>query len=721
MLNRLQAIYFNFQEKFSRPTRSLSGAACVIFFAVGIAAAQTTQNPPPAQQPPPTQPTEVQQQVNPPQTTQQQRQPTSPNQVVQPNQQPNPSLTTTTTQTQTAQPNQPATQITQTTTTPSSAINPAAPVLTNATPTQSVGASGGIAPAVLPDDPPPIAPNFQAPNRPLPSAERVGVDVTDQLPLSLQDAITLALQNNNDIDSSKISVKMAEFDLRAARGVYDPALNVQSYYQRATTPVASTIGGGSNGSVTQTSLVNGFGATGFSRYAGGSYALNYTGSRTTTNNQNATLNPQFPNLLSFTYTQPLWRGLHFDNNRRTIEIAKKNLSLTDAQFRQKAIEVISQVESSYWDLAYALRNLQVQIDAVKQARRQLESNERLVSKGVLAPIDIIAANTQITTFEQNVYTAQQNVTTAENVLKTLMLPERTDPIWKRALVPVSPVEVEIPHPSLDQAVGDALANRQELAQIKNNAEINKINERYYRDLTKPEIDLVGSYTANGLAGAVVPRTSTTSVLTDRINALSALSGLPPVPTTSTTTVTPNLVGGYFSSLSNLTDYPTYRVGVVISLPLRNTTAKANLGKTLAQGEQIKNQRAQQEQLIESDVRNTLQALRSSEARLQAAAASRASAEQLFESEQRQFRAGTTTVYLVLQRQTELVIARGNELQAQTLLNKAISDFQRATGTTLSANSVEISRDSSLNFIKRPPIEFGSRIFAARGDETKEQQ
>ena len=721
MLNRLRAMYFCLQKKFSRPARSLSGAVCVIVCAAGIAAAQTTQNPPPSQQPPPTQPTEVQQQVNPPQTPQQQQQPTTPNQTVQPNQQPNPSLTTTI-PTQTAPLNQTTTQ-TPPTTTPSSAINPTAPAtITNTTPTQNVGSADGIAPAVLPDDPPPIAPNFQAPARPLPSAERVGVDVADQLPLSLQDAITLALQNNNDIDSSKISVRMAEFDLRAARGVYDPAFNVQSYYQRATTPVASTIGGGSNGSVTQTSLVNGFGATGFSRYAGGSYALDYTGSRTTTNNQNATLNPQFPNLLSFTYTQPLWRGLHFDNNRRTIEIAKKNLSLTDAQFRQKAIEVISQVESSYWDLAYALRNLQVQIDAVKQARQQLESNQRLVAKGVLAPIDIVAANTQITTFEQNVYTAQQNVTTAENVLKTLMLPERTDPVWKRALVPVSPVEVEIPHPSLDQAVGDALANRQELAQLKNNAEINKINERYYRDLTKPEIDLVGSYTANGLAGSVVPRTSTTSVLTDRINALSALSGLPPLPTTSTTTVTPNLVGGYFNSLSNLigANYPTYRAGVVISLPLRNTTAKANLGKTLAQGDQIKNQRAQQEQLIESDVRNALQALRSSEARLQAAAASRASAEQLFESEQRQFRAGTTTVYLVLQRQTELVTARGNELQAQTLLNKAIADFERATGTTLSANSVEISKDSSLNFIKRPPIEFGSDIFTARG-KSKESQ
>jgi HAE1 family hydrophobic/amphiphilic exporter-1 len=156
--------------------------------------------------------------------------------------------------------------------------------------------------------------------------------------------------------------------------------------------------------------------------------------------------------------------------------------------------------------------------------------------------------------------------------------------------------------------------------------------------------------------------------------------------------------------------------VRISLPLGNKVAKANLGRTLAEGSQIVNQQAQTSQIIEADVRNTTQSLRSAEARLASAAASRASAEQLYESEQRQFRAGTTTVFLVLQRQNELVAARGRELQAQTDLNKAISEFQRATGTTLSANSVEITDGTSSRFKFRRPIDFGSRIFQAKKDK-----
>jgi HAE1 family hydrophobic/amphiphilic exporter-1 len=580
------------------------------------------------------------------------------------------------------------------------------------TPGQNVGVSTGVAPAELPQEPPPVAPNFEAAPRPLPSAERVGVDVSDQLSLTLNDAVRFALQNNNDIDASRIDVQIAEYNLTGARGIYDPLVSSESYFERSTTPTSSSIGGGgASGSVTQQDATGALRLGGFSPFAGGAYQLDFSSTRLTTTNQNVRLNPQFPTALTFTYTQPLLRGLRFDNNRRQIEIAKKNLSLTDAQFRQRAIDVISQVEQAYWDLVFSLRNLQVQIDAVKQARLQLESNQRLVEKGVLAPIDVVAAQTQITTFEQSVYTAQEGVTRAENTLKTLMLPDRTSPLWARALTPITPVSLEAPRVPLEQATTAAIRNRPELAQLKTSAEINDIDVRYFREQTKPQIDLVGTYTTVGLAGTLVqanPNASNnTSALTTRVNDLSALAGLAPLPSSTTTsTVAPNLVGGYTQSLQNLIDqnYPTMRVGVRISLPLRNRTAEANLGASLAQRNRIKDTLAQAEQIIEADVRNSLQAVRSAEARLASAAAARSSAEQQYASEQRQFRAGTTTVFLVLQRQTDLLGARARELQAQTDLNKAIAQFQRATGSTLEANHVSVITDTPLRrrLEQRPP-------------------
>jgi HAE1 family hydrophobic/amphiphilic exporter-1 len=292
------------------------------------------------------------------------------------------------------------------------------------------------------------------------------------------------------------------------------------------------------------------------------------------------------------------------------------------------------------------------------------------------------------------------VTQAENTLKTLILPSRTESLWSRAITPVTPVNLEAPRIPVETTVEAALASRPDLAQLRASADINEVNLRYFREQTKPQVDLVGTYTSSGLAGSFVPRTTTTTgttaTLLDRVNALSAIEGLPPIEaTTTTTTVAPQLVGGYTQSLQNLIDqrFPTARVGVRVSLPLRNRTAEANLGSSLAQGSRIKDQIRQAEQIVEADVRNSLQLVRSAEARLQSAAASRSSAEQQYASQQRQFRAGTTTVFLVLQSQTTLLAAQANELQAQTDLNKSISRLQHATGNTLTANNVAVLGDA----------------------------
>src|SRR4029079_19144788 len=135
-----------------------------------------------------------------------------------------------------------------------------------------------------------------------------------------------------------------------------------------------------------------------------------------TNNQFTALNPQYPTTLSFSYSQPLWRGLKIDNTRRQIQIARKNLSLTDAQFRQRAIDTITNVQRAYWDLVFALRSLQVQRDAVTVARTQLEHNQRLVREGQLAPIDVVAAEAQISSYEQGVFSALEDVSRSENLL-----------------------------------------------------------------------------------------------------------------------------------------------------------------------------------------------------------------------------------------------------------------------------------------------------------------
>lgn len=540
---------------------------------------------------------------------------------------------------------------------------------------------------------PSVAPNYRATRLALPELSRVGVDMDQQQPLSLRDALKLALENNKDIEVARHNVKIAEFDLLGARGAYDPKLSSQSYYERVKTPVSSFLTGGTNGAVTQSDYTGTVRLEGLTSKGGGNYRLDFSSVRFQSNNQFAALNPNYPTAFTLTYSQPLLRGLRIDNSRRVIEIQKKNLTLSDVQFRQRAIETITGVQRAYWDLVFALRNLQVQRDAVRDAKDQLEHNKRLVSEGQLAPIDIVSADAQVTSFEQTLYTALEDVSRAENSLKILIAQNRQAAIWNSSVIPTDSVDLAPPDISLPEAMKLAIDNRPELQQSNLARDINQIDQRFFRDQTKPQVDLVGSYGMVGLAGTTTvtanPLALSTVELRTRVNQLSVLNGLPPLPDQPPAQLAPFLLGGYGQSIDNLllNRFNNFRVGVSVRLPLRNRTAEAQLGRSLVEGQRLTTQRELLEESIQVDVRNALQVVKSAEARLRAAAANRVASEQQYESEKRKLDAGQSTVFLVLDRQTALTTARGNELRAQTDLNKAIAELQRATGNALIVNSI----------------------------------
>jgi outer membrane protein len=650
--------------------------------------AQPAQTPP-VQSPQTSQPTQTQTQQSTNPAAPAQAQPTA-QPAVPPTAPPNPAPATQGQTTQPAQTQQPGAQI------PSPPAQPAPG-------RESVPTA---APDRLGINVPQVAPGFKADSGPFPTLERVGVDMGEQRSLSVREAIELALANNKDIEVARENVRGAEFDLKAARGVYDPHFLTNSYYERTETPTASFLSGSSTGAVTQTGIFTTSSVQGQTPKYGGNYRFDFVNNRITTNNVFAALNPQYPTSLTFSYTQPIFKGRAFDQNRRQIEIAKKNLSLTDTQFRQRAIETITGVQRAYWDLVYALRSLQIQRDAVRDARAQLEHNKRLVDEGMLAPIDVVAAEAQVSGFEQSVYSALDDVGRAENNLKNLIAENRESALWNVSIVPTDSVDLPPPAVQLNEAMQVALKSRPELQSSDVAREINLIEQRYAREQTKPQVDFNASYGVVGLAGATNgtsagnPLTTSSADFRDRINQLIAVvnpllpPGQPPIqtiPTPPVATLPGFLVGGEGQALANLAAnrFTNFRVGVTVNLPFRNTTAEAQLGRTLVEQERIRTQREQLEQLIQVDVRNAIQLVRTAESRLRAAAAARSASEQQYASEQRKLDAGQSTVFLVLERQTALTTARGNELRAQTELNKAIADLQRATGNALEQNRVEI--------------------------------
>lgn len=536
---------------------------------------------------------------------------------------------------------------------------------------------------------PDIAPGFESKDRNFPELGRVGVDMMNQKPLALREAIVLALENNKDIEVSRQNVRIAEFDLGIGEGFYEPRFSGNTQYERATIPNVSIFS--TNKTTTNSSIVGNARYQGFIKKFGTVYAAEFNNTRVGTDNPISILSPQNNAGLTFSVTQPLFRGRRFDNQRRIIEIARRNLSLTDTQFRQRSIEIIAGVERAYWDLTFTLKNLQVQRDGVRDAKDQLAHNRRLVEEGILAPVDIIAADTQVANFEQNVYAALEEVNRAENNLKNLIAQNRADPIWSESIVPTDPVEIDAPGTTLPEALDLALQNRPEIELNTVAADINEIDRRFYREQAKPQIDLVASYTTAGIGGRENPNFRSPFGTVCDPQAADFQTCL--IRQQQQQAQQQTFLQGIGGSTSSVTDiftnrYPTFRAGVQFNIPLGNKVAKAQLGRSLVEGERLKTQREQAEQNIQVEVRNSLQTVRTNEARLRSAAISRENSEKQYASEQRKLDFGQSDIYKVLERQTALTTARSNELRAQTELNKAIAELQRATGNSMKANNVQ---------------------------------
>ncbi len=251
---------------------------------------------------------------------------------------------------------------------------------------------------------------------------------------------------------------------------------------------------------------------------------------------------------------------------------------------------------------------------------------------------------------------------------------------------------------MSDAIAEAMANRPEIAEVKINGEINEKDVRYYRNQTKPQVNLTALYTRAGLAGTLLPPgpnpfTAAFGPLTTQLNELSALAGLPPLSGVSFggSTIPPVLVGNYGHSLAGIWagDFPTTEVQLSISLPIRNRTADANLGKSLAETRRNHNQMQQTEQNVQAEVRTAMENEQMAQLRLQAAQVARESAEEQYQSEQRQFRAGTSTLFLVQQRQSNMITARSQERRSEADLSEAIAQFQLATGTILAERNIRL--------------------------------
>jgi outer membrane protein len=462
---------------------------------------------------------------------------------------------------------------------------------------------------------------------------------------------------------------------------YDPSISGLLSWAHQSTPEYSTVlTGGSNWLVTNNTNGNLGLAQGFS--TGTQIGLNFDNTRFTNNTTRYTYNPTLSSDLGVTITQPLLRGFGIDLNRRFIRIAKNSQKVADLVFRQQVIDTIAGISRLYTDLVSLNEDVNVKRESLRLAQRLYDDNKDKVDQGTLAPIEVIRAQAQVAASQQALISAEGLVRQQELIVLTAITRRGlTNPAIREAhITPTDFVAVPDKEPvePAQDLVADALKNRPDLAQAGIQVENSQISLKGSLNALRPQVDLVGTMQNSGLAGELNP-----------------LAG-----------VTPGVPGGGYGGVLGQVfrrNYPTYSVGVQVTLPLRNRVAQADAVRDELQLRQAQIRRQQLEDQARLEVADAQVSMQQARAAYEAAVQSRILQEKSVAVEQQKFDVGVSTNFLVIQYQSYLAQARSTEVAAKGAYAKARIALERATGRILETNHVSID-EAYQGRVARPPAQ-----------------
>jgi len=573
--------------------------------------------------------------------------------------------------------------------------------------------------ATIPTVPPPVlpvvpavAPGYTAPRAEPSSASIVGVTQRPFVGITLQDAVTMALLKNPNLAISASNVRIARYQIVTAKGPFDLQFRVEPASSFSVNPPENAFFAGPGTVVAVASpaplfppLTSPTGApevrdagniiqhqysfqygVGGQTINGTQYAAGIQQVRTYNNITLNAYNPYYIASLNLSVTQPLLKDLGMNANKRQFDMAVINAKNSQAQSLVDASNTIAQVEDAYWDLVAGWRNVAIQEEALKEAVRQQQSNVRMAKRGAAAPIDAVESQTQVSNFQNGVFSALQTVSELQNELKGLVVTDSQDPIWNANLVPTSPVQEVAMPPDVEAIVASADRDRPEVAQVQAQRERADLDRDFAKNQALPEANLQVQYESNGFAGLPVPLGSFLaffSCSTETINGVRGPRICPVVPPASRGTM-PYAYHNLWAGA-----YPAFNVNFTVSFPLQNDGANGLKGAAAQEERAADVNAAGLVARFGYEARNALQTYEAAAARLNAATISREAAEEVYASELRRFNNGLSTTFLVLQRQVQLEQARGLELRAQTDLNKSVVEIERVQGTILSQNGVDL--------------------------------
>ncbi len=547
---------------------------------------------------------------------------------------------------------------------------------------------------------PSVAPGYRAPNAAPNAAAIVGVTQQPFVEISLQDAIAMALLKNPNLAVSSSNVRIARYSVVALKGAYDVQLALKPSSNFSVTAPENAFEAGPGelgrytpapghtpaviytegpGNIIQHESAFQYGLGGQTEN-GMTYQAGIQQSRTYNNTVFNAYNPYYIATLNLGVTQPLLRNGGMNAQKRQLKLAFINADASAAQALVDASNTISQVEDSYWNLVAAWRNVAIQQEALREAIAQQQSNVRQARRGAAAPIDAVESQTQVSNFQDNVFSSLQTVSQLQTQLKSLVVADPGDPLWTANIVPSMSVQ-ELPSAGdLAAIVAQARRNRPEIVAARDKQLQADVDRMFAANQSLPQADFQVQYLSNGFAGVLAPVPA--FLLNECLSVSNLLSCPTPPPKTQGTMpyAYHNMWAGYF---------PEFNAALLVGYPVQGSLGRGMRGVASEESAQAKLLMQGLEERIGAEARNALQGYQSALATLAAARSSRRAAEAVYASEVRQFHNGRSTTFLVLQRQLQLAQARGLELRAQTQVNQSVVELQRVEGTILTANGVDL--------------------------------
>ncbi|HTA29163.1 MAG TPA: TolC family protein [Candidatus Cybelea sp.] len=455
--------------------------------------------------------------------------------------------------------------------------------------------------------------------------------------------IRIALTNNLNILISQIQPEIDQYGLNGLYGAYEPngTLNVVHAYNASPSGVAS------NGVPLPalTEQINSY-TPGINGATPWGLIYNLTGPLTELNQKG--LPDLYTSSPGITLDQPLLKNLWTDNTRYQISLSKSTLKLDQLALRNQIMTVVNNIKAAYFTLISDRELVGVQEIAVKLAEETVQEDAQKLKAGALAPLDEQQAQSQAASARSDLLTAQSTLATQENVVKGLL------GMRSSAWLSVTPIPAEklvaVPeNPDVRECWRTALEQRPDMMQAKLKAETQHLLLKFDFNQLFPEIDVVGAYGRNA---------------------------------------TDLTFAGNLQTIRQGT-YPSYDYGVVMTIPLGNTSARNKYKADKAALQQLVLQIKLLELTIIPAIDNDVTKIRTDFLKVDSTRQARIYAEEALRGEQTKLENGKNTSFFVLQAQQTLTARRSDEIQALANYNIDLDQLAFDEGTILNRNHIEL--------------------------------